>query len=384
MDQISSNSLTPALLQSQFGLDINNANDRALLTSPISSAAVQARFPQFALVPVNGTLTVPSVYPGFPAAQQLQQALRNVPQWGGVSPWLGPPLGKTWYDSMQVKVTKRYSHGLQAAGNFTWAKGQVLGAASDSTYYLSGQALTTDIYNYANNKQLNQYVRPLAMTITFSYTTPKLEATGFGMKALSQVVRDWQYGAVLRYQSGVLIGDPSSLNLLTQQLGRVAGGFTSTFGNNFQNLTGQPLFTIQDPNCHCFNPQTAQVLNPGAWTDAPAGTWGTSAPFYNSYRWQRWPAESMSFGRNFRMGKEGKYNLQVRAEFQNIFNRLLLSPPAVANTNPALPIATTNSSGNIVNSSGFGTIATVGGIGDTTTQGVRAPRNGQVIARFTF
>ena len=134
-------------------------------------------------------------------------------------------------------------------------------------------------------------------------------------------------------------------------------------------MTGQPLFTISDPNCHCFNPQTTQVLNPAAWTDAPGGTWSTSAPFYNNYRWQRQPAESMSFGRNFRMGKEGKYNLQVRAEFQNIFNRLFLSPPAVANTNPALPIATTNSGGNAVNSSGFGSIATVGGVGDTQRSG---------------
>jgi hypothetical protein len=76
-------------------------------------------FGQFALVNVNGTPTVPSVYPGFPAAQNLVQALRAVPQWGSVLPWLGPPVGKTWYDSMQVKVTKRYSHGLQASGNFT-------------------------------------------------------------------------------------------------------------------------------------------------------------------------------------------------------------------------------------------------------------------------
>jgi hypothetical protein len=273
---------------------------------------------------------------------------------------------------MQVKVTKRYSHGLQAAGNFTWAKGQVLGSASDSTYFLTGQAVTTDIYNYADNKQLNQYVRPLAMTITFTYTTPKFEATGFGMKALSLVARDWQIGSVLRYQSGALIGDPASLNLLTTQLARGATAF-GTGGQNFQNLTGQPLFTIKDPNCNCFNPQTAQVLNPAAWTDAPGGTWGTTAPFYNNYRWQRQPAESMSFGRNFRI-KE-KYNLQIRAEFQNIFNRLFLSAPSVAN--PALPIATTNSAGAIVNSSGFGSIATVGGAGDQ-------PRSGQIVGRFTF
>ena len=129
---------------------------------------------------MNGTLTVPSVYPGFSANQPLYQALREVPQWTSVNAWIGPPLGKTWYDSMQVKVTKRYSHGLQAAGNFTWAKGLVNGSASDSTFFLTNQSQTVDLFNYADNKQLNQYVRPLAMTITFSYTTPKFAAAGFG------------------------------------------------------------------------------------------------------------------------------------------------------------------------------------------------------------
>jgi hypothetical protein len=379
MDQIAQNTVTPQSLQSQYGIDMNNSNDRALLTSQVSSAAVQARFPGLALVPVNGTLTVPSVYPGFPASQNLIQALRGIPQWGALAPWLGPPMGKTWYDSMQVKVTKRYSHGLQASGNFTWAKGSVIGSASDSTYFLTGQALSTDIFNFNNNKQLNQYVRPLAMTITFSYTTPKFEATGFAMRALSQVARDWQVGAVLRYQSGVLIGDPTSLNLLTTQMARGTTAFGAG-GTNFWNLTGQPLFTIKDPNCHCFDPQSAQVLNPAAWTDAPAGTWSSSAPFYNNYRWQRQPAESMSFGRNFRAGKEGKYNLQVRAEFQNIFNRVFLQVPSIAN--PSLPIATTSYAGSAINNTGFGSIATLNG--GSVTSGGAQPRSGQIVARFTF
>jgi hypothetical protein len=375
MDQIASNSLTPALLQSQFGININSASDRQLLTDSISNPAVQARFPQFAIVNVNGTPTVPSIYPGFPAAQPLEQALRNVPQWGGVSPWLGPPLGKTWYDSMQAKVTKRYSHGLQAAGNFTWAKGLVNGSASDSTYYLTSQAVSTDIYNYGINKQLNQYVRPLALTITGSYTTPKLAGESFGMRALSQASRDWQLSAVLRYQSGALIGLPASLNLLTTQLGRTNSlGFTNTFGNNYWNLTGQPILNV-NPNCGCFNPQTTQVLNTAAFADAPGGTWSTSAPFYNNLRWQRQPAESLALARNFRIGKERKYNLQVRAEFQNIFNRLFLSMPSVAN--PNLPITTTTSAGNVLNNTGFGSVATLNGAGAT-------PRSGQLVGRFTF
>jgi Carboxypeptidase regulatory-like domain/TonB dependent receptor-like, beta-barrel len=374
LDQMATNSLTPQLLLSKYGIDMNSAADRAELTSPISSTAVQ-NDPRFAswdkLVTVNGTPTVPGVYAGFPAAQQLIQALRGVPQWTALTPWLGPPMGKTWYDSMQVKVTKRYSHGLQAQGNFTWAKGLALGSSTDSTYFLASTA-NTDIYNLGINKQLNSYVRPLAMTITFSYTTPKIAATGFAMKVVSQVARDWQLGSVLRYQSGALIGEPSSLNLLTSQLGRTSGAIAA---NNFQNLTGQPLFLISDPNCGCFNPQTAQVLNPAAYADAPAGTWGTAAPYYNNYRWQRQPAESMSFARNFRVGKEGKYILQLRGEFFNIFNRRSLSTPSLAN--PALPIGTTTSGGNVINSSGYGSIATLNGAGDT-------PRSGQLVVRFTF
>ena len=58
------------------------------------------------------------------------------------------------------------------------------------------------------------------------------------MRTVSQVVRDWQVGAVLRYQSGALIGDPASQNNLTAQLGRTNPlGFTTNFGNNYQNLT---------------------------------------------------------------------------------------------------------------------------------------------------
>jgi len=377
MNQIVSNALTPDILKSAWGIDMNSPADRALLTQQISSAAVQARFPNFQLVPVNGTLTVPAVYKGFPASQSLVQALRGTPQWNGVSPWIGPPMGKTWYDSMQVKVTKRYSHGFQADGNFTWAKGSVIGSASDSTFFLGQQAVTTDIYNFNNNKQLNQYVRPLVMVITFSYTTPKFTASSRAMNILSHVARDWQLASVLRYQSGLPIGEPTSLNLLTNQLARGATAFGNS-GQNFWNLTGQPLF-LNDPNCKCFNPQSDRILNPAAWTDAPAGTWTTSAPFYNSYRWQRQPAESMSFARNFRLGKEGRYNLQIRAEFQNIFNRTFLSVPSVANPNVAIP--TTSYAGNVINNpsiaAGFGAIATLNGAG-------AQPRSGQAIIKFSF
>jgi hypothetical protein len=255
-----------------------------------------------------------------------------------------------------------------------------LGAGSEAPIFLTYNPVIEDIYNQGPAKQLNQLVPPLQLVISGTYTTPGLTADNKGMKALSQVVRGWQLGWLLRYQNGALIETPSSTNQLINQLLR-QGGFNGTPVNPDNRVPGvNPL--LVNPNCGCFNPQTTLVLNPAAWTDPAPGQWGSSAPFYNNVRWQRQPAESMSFGRNFRMGKEGRFNLQVRAEFQNIFNRLFLSAPASGNQggNPFTgPITTstapTTSAG--AYTAGYGYIATIGGVG-------AQPRSGQLVGRFSF
>jgi hypothetical protein len=90
----------------------------------------------------------------------------------------------------------------------------------------------------------------------------------------------------------------------------------------------------------------------------------------------------MSFGRNFRFGKEGRYNFFLRAEFQNIFNRLFLSPPQTGNQglapggSPATIFSPLTSSGGVL-TGGYGYINTVMGAG-------AQPRSGQLVGRFTF
>jgi hypothetical protein len=360
LDQISSNSLTPAILAAR-GLSLANAADRSLLTSPIGSPAAIAR-------------GFGPAYPGMPPNTTVAQSLRPSPQFTAPTAVdLGPPIGKTWYDSLQFKATKRFSHGLSVQGSFVWAKGLVLGTGAEAGNIttLSGIPIYNDIYNYGINKQLNQLVRPDAAIIAGTYQTPKFVASSTGMKALSQVVRDWELGWVLRYQNGALIQTPYSSNQLNLQLARAS----PTFWNY---VPGQNPLAV-DPNSKSFNPQTGLALNKNAWTDAPGGTFGVSAPFYDNYRWQRQPAESLSFGRNFRLGPEGKYNLFVRGEFQNIFNRLFLSMPATGTASPALsanPLTPVTAAGG-VNTGGYGYIATVGGAG-------AVPRSGQIVARFVF
>jgi hypothetical protein len=141
-----------------------------------------------------------------------------------------------------------------------------------------------------------------------------------------------------------------------------------------------------DPNCKCFDPTTQLVLNPAAWTDAPAGTFGTAAPYYNDYRWQRQPNESLSIGRNFRLAREGKVALSIRAEFQNMFNRVFLanplgvapsSSPFVVGAGAPNPLSPTVRNNVGALSSGYGFVNTFNG-------GAAQPRTGQIVARFSF
>jgi len=122
--------------------------------------------------------------------------------------------------------------------------------------------------------------------------------------------------------------------------------------------------------CHCFDPNTNFVLNPKAWTNPAAGQWGNSAGYYDDYRYQRRPSESLSLGRNFPFD-EGKMNLQIRADFTNVFNRAEAVNPVSNNA------GATQSRNNLGQ--------TTGGFGYINTSSVFAqPRQGTLVARFTF
>jgi Carboxypeptidase regulatory-like domain/TonB dependent receptor-like, beta-barrel len=372
LETYSYNALTPQGLLKNFGLDITNANDRNLLSLPISNPAVIARFPSLA--------NPNSVYPGFPSSQTLTQALVPYPQWNGIPPFLGPPLGDTWYDSLQAKVTKRYSHGLDVQAAFTWQKELTNGANSDTSYLTPNAPRINDVFNYRQNKQISGFSRPFVFVLSFDYTTPKFNADSAGMKTLSWVTRDWTLGGVLVYQSGMILQSPPSNNQLLAQLGRGPANNPALWGGGatfYNRVPGQPLFVSGvDPNCKCFDPTQQLTLNPKAWVDAAPGQFGTAAPYYNDFRWQRQPAESLSFGRIFRI-KE-RMSLQARVEFQNIFNRLFLSAPVIGGfggATPATPQANNNPGGAL--SAGWGYVNTTQGLGSR-------PRTGQLVIRFQF
>jgi Carboxypeptidase regulatory-like domain/TonB dependent receptor len=340
------NALTPQQLLSQYGLDWSNPADRTILSSQVNNVNA-GRFQN----------KIP--YAGFPATQTVAQSLRPFPQFTSLSA-TGAPLGKTWYDALQLKATKRFSHGIDFTWTYTRSKELQLGAED-----YTGLGIINDVFNRDNNKQLSASSRPNWMTLAANYTTPKWGQNRW----LSYALRDWMLGAVLQYGSGLPIPTPASPGNNNSA--------TLLRGTYATRVPGEPLF-LQDLNCHCFDPSATVVLNPAAWTDTPNGTFSPSAAYYNDFRYQRRPSELMSFGRTFRITE--RTNLQIRAEFNNVFNRpLLLGTTAGTYINPSTALGTTpktNGPNDPRYISGFGTI--------NTTGTVSGERQGTLVARFTF
>ena len=172
-----------------------------------------------------------------------------MPQWNSPSAWLGPPRGKTWYDSLQLQGTKRFSHGLQAQSSFVWSKATELGTGAETGQFVAGLPVVQDIFNYASNKQLNQLSKPLALVISGSYTTPKTPGDSMAMRVVSQVLRDWQLGWVLRYQSGDMIQTPAFDQSAHHSVVAARGGF-GPGSTNLQNYVPGQAQLLVDPNSH--------------------------------------------------------------------------------------------------------------------------------------
>jgi hypothetical protein len=345
------------------GFDIANPADQAVLNSAWNSPAAQAR-------------GIKAPYAGYPTGLTVAQLLRPYPQFGNITAYWSD-RGHSWYDSLQMKVTKRYSHNLLVTGAFAWQK--------ELDYGINP---TNDVYNIGVNKGISAASQPFNLTIGFTYQVPALA----GNRILRSVLRDWTFGGKMQYASGLPILSPSATNNLQTLLFQVPA---NVYGASFQNgvnagtspsgtfmnrLAGVPLYT-KDLNSGSVDPNKEFVLNPAAWANPAAGQFGSAAAYYSDYRYQRRPGEQLAIGRLFPI-REGM-SIEIRAEFFNLLNRIQMADPVA--TNP-LASQTRNSAG--VPTSGFGYINSQSpGNASTLDNNFGlggSPRQGQLVVRFKF
>src|SRR6202042_2881195 len=119
---------------------------------PLNNAAVVA---QMAAAGKSSLLTPYANFPG----TTLQSALYRYPQFGNLNP-SNSPTGDSLYNSLQVKLTKRLSHGLQAGGAYTWAKGLT-------------RPTPQDFFNPDGSRWTLQQIPPQTLTFNLTYTVPR-------------------------------------------------------------------------------------------------------------------------------------------------------------------------------------------------------------------
>jgi hypothetical protein len=339
--------LTPQALAG-YGLDVTNPAHRAILVARVNTAAA-------------GVFRNRLPYAGFPGTATVAQSLRPYPQFSAITS-LWSPLGKTWYDSLQVKATKRFSHGVDFTSTFTWQKNLAMGAPANVVVPGTGGGSYNDVFNRDNNKYLSSFDQPKVLNLALNYLTPALRfSDNRAGKAASWLTRDWTIGLFVAYSSGLPIPVPAATQ--TTPLANLL--FRGTFA---ERVAGQPLY-LQDMNCHCFDPNQEFVLNRDAWATPAEGTFGTAAAFYTDYRYQRRPVENLAIGRTFRFAERASLN--VRAEFSNVLNRAQAPNPSTA-----LATQTRNATTGAP-SAGFGFV-------NTSAVGATTPRQGSIVARLIF
>lgn len=201
------------------------------------------------------------------------------------------------YSSLQVKLDKRFTHGLSSLLSYTWSR-SIDGA---SVFFGSGANATTifpqDNYNLAAERGDSDFDIRHRLSWSVIYELPEARA----LKALG---RGWQLGGILSLQTG------QPFSVLTGQ-----GNSATGLGNDRPDLIGEPN----------SGPHTVQRwFNTDAFVPNALLTFGNSGR--NIVRGPGFHNFDFSVLKNTAI-REG-VNLQFRAEFFNITNHPNFALPA--------------------------------------------------------
>ncbi len=215
--------------------------------------------------------------------------------------------GMSWYQGLSLKLTQRYSHGINFTAGYTFAKSE--DTVSTFTGGPTDSPVPQNSYDLAGNKGLSNYdvrhrfVFSYVWDLPFGAGKPLLNHGG----PLAAILADWQWGGVVSLEAG---------HPFTVQLTGNVSGIASSSADR-PNCTG-------DPNADA--PRTVdEWFNTGAFAKNTLVVPATGFPYRvlgtcgrNSVIGPPFRNYDTSLSRKIRMTE--RTNLEFRADFFNIFN----------------------------------------------------------------
>lgn len=241
------------------------------------------------------------------ATVPAQQLLLPFPQFNAFTQQ-NSPVGKVWYNSLQVSVQKRYSKGLGVTGSYTFSKN------IQALNYLN----PTDA---APSNTIVPFDRTHVLVVAPIYELPFGPGRLFLTSAngvVSRLVSGWQLVANLNWMSGVPMTVPSGVNVIGNP---VLDNPTANqrFNTGLIDSTGKVVNAI--PN-----------LPPAFQIQAPF-TLRTASLYFGNLRNLWGPDFNLALVKSTRI-REG-VSLELRAEAMNALNHPLWGgDPVLATNNP--------------------------------------------------
>ncbi len=262
---------------------------------------------------------VPLPYPGWVeqmtgCAPSVAQALRPYPQYCSSLQGLNENHGKSKYNSLQVKLEKRYSNGIYALVSYTLSK--TMESASLSTQrdavQWSGLSGVISPFERDRNYVISSTDTPHVLSAAFVYELPFGAGKKFASDAgggLNALIGGWEVATIYKYSSGLPYFFRSS------NFCNVPGAFRA---GCIPAIINPDAVFAQDKGS--FDPGKGPLFNAAAFEPASSFNYyfGRGNRVEESVRGFAYKNQDITFMKNTRL--PGGANLQLRFEMFNMWN----------------------------------------------------------------
>jgi hypothetical protein len=234
------------------------------------------------------------------------------------------PTGYSTYHSLQARLQKNLSNGLSFLTSYTFSKNiGVQGSDSFGDPFGGGGATAMDTFNRKLDKAILGIDQTHVLVVSWNYELPFGHGKRFASNinpVLNAVIGGWQVNSIERYQSGTPIG--------------VGGGGNIPLfgGGNRPNWISSKVRS--DVAMSSFDPAKDVYLNINAFSQPAAYTFGNAPKRLPNLRRPALYNEDFSAFKRFGLGGESRF-LEFRAEFFNVFNRVVFGGPATNINSPS-------------------------------------------------